>query len=226
VITADCDAIRDDLDGFADGELRGAALRHVAAHLESCRRCAEEVDVRRSLGGMIRDSVAGEYQAPVADGLAPGVIARVRAESAMSWRAGLRRASEDWHWVIVGGGALTATFLSMTFCVALLLFGTATPSAESISTIGRNLRAAPAPLYAEVSRRGSDGPVVLVQLDTGRSGGAVLPPSLDRREEERQWVDELGEAMARGWASLSEAERQHTARLLENITRARLAEPT
>ena len=85
MIRADCDWIRDDLDAFADGELRGAELRLVSQHLESCRRCAEEVEGRQALGGLIRDSVADSYHTPIPTGLAAGVVARVGAESYFSW---------------------------------------------------------------------------------------------------------------------------------------------
>ena len=176
MIRADCDWIRDDLDAFADGELRGAELRLVSQHVESCRRCAEEVESRQTLGGLIRESVADSYHTPIPTGLAAGVVARVRAESYFSWRSGLTRAVEDWHWVIVGGGAVTATFLAMLFCSALLVFGTAQPDGDSLSALGANLRSSPGSLYAEVSRQGGDQKLILVQLDTGE--GSALPAFL------------------------------------------------
>lgn len=228
MITADCDLIREELDAFVDGELRGPDLRRVADHLDSCRSCAEEVEVRRGLGGLIRDAVAEEYRLPVPTGLAAGVVARTRAESYFSWRAGLSRALEDWHWVIVGGGAVTSTFLSMLLCSALLLFGTATPNAASLSSLGHSLSSSPGSLYAEVSQEG--GEVMLVQLDTGHGSMAPLPTILQRADEERLLVDALGEALARGGAfvqlaSMPEAERQYAEWLLANIARVRRAEP-
>src|SRR5688572_5048957 len=128
MISADCDVIREELDAFVDGELRGSDLRRVADHLGGCRPCTDEVEERRRLGGLIRDSVSGGYHHPIPGGLAAGVVARTRAESYFSWRAGLGRATDDWHWVIVGGGAVTSTFVAMLFCSMLLLFGTATPN--------------------------------------------------------------------------------------------------
>src|SRR5688500_20120813 len=64
MISADCDLVRDDLDAFADGELRGGDLRRVAQHLEGCRSCADELDVRQSLGGLIRET-ATQYRPAV-----------------------------------------------------------------------------------------------------------------------------------------------------------------
>src|SRR4030095_8515813 len=131
MISADCDVIREELDAFVDGELRGADLRRVADHLDGCGPGRDEIEERSKLGGLIRDTVAGGYHQPIPPGLAAGVVARTRAESYFSWRAGLSRAVDDWHWVIVGGGAVTSTFVAMLFCAGLLLFGTATRNAPS-----------------------------------------------------------------------------------------------
>ena len=186
MITADCDLIREELDAFVDGELRGGELRHVAEHLDTCRGCADEVESRRRLGGLIRDAVAGEYRHPISTGLAAGVVARTRAESYFSWRSALGRAVEDWHWVIVGGGAVTSTFLAMLVCSLVLLFSTATPNAASLSSLGISLSASPGSLYAEVSQKGGD--VMLVQVDTGEDplcAVAADPEPNDRRAAAR-----------------------------------------
>jgi hypothetical protein len=230
VITADCDALRDDLDAFVDGELRGADLRRVADHVETCRRCADEVESRQDLGGLIRESVADGYQLSVSSGLAAGVVARIRAESYFSWRSGLVRAVEDWHWVIVGGGAVCATFLSMLFCSVLLLFGTAAPDGDSLSALGRNMSNSPGSLYAEVSRPGIDGELMLVQLGDGEGSIVPLPLVMRRNDEEKQFVDALGEALIRRGAfvqlaSMPEAERRYAEWLLDNIARVRRSEP-
>lgn len=45
-----CEAIRDLLVDFADGELDGGELDRVSLHVEACRQCADRVDaLRRSL---------------------------------------------------------------------------------------------------------------------------------------------------------------------------------
>jgi len=231
MIQADCDQIREELDAFVDGELRGAELRRVADHVETCGLCAEEVDCRRRLGGLMRESIADEYQIVLPVGLAAGVVARTRAETYFSWRAALGRAVEDWHWVIVGGGAVTSTFLAMLFCAALLLFGTATPDAASLSSLGFNLSTSPGSLYAEVSQR--DGDVMLVRLDTGNGAAAAtpLPPIMRRFDEQRELVDALGQTLVRRGAfvqlaAMPEAERRYTESLLSNLARLRLSDPT
>jgi hypothetical protein len=233
MITADCDSIRDDLDGYVDGELRGAELRRVADHVETCRRCAEEIESRRELGGLIRESVADAYQVPVSTGLAAGVVARVRAESYFSWRAVLSRGIEDWHWIIVGGGAVAATFVCMLFCSAILLMGTASHDANSLSAMGKNLQTSPGRLYAEVSRQGSDENVILVQLDgmeySESSPNLPLSLIMGRSDEERQYVEALGAALLRKGAfvelaAMPEGERRYAEWLLDNIARIRRQE--
>lgn len=230
MISADCDWVRDDLDAFADGELRGEDLRRVAQHVEGCRACAEEIDVRQSLGGLIRES-ASKAMPAVPSGLASGVVARVRAESAVSWRSVLRRSTEDWHWAIVGGGAVSATFVSALFCSALLIFGTAAPAADSLSTLGRNLRESPGAIYAEVSRQGSpSNEVMLVQLATSAAPSGVYPEVLARSDEERALVNALAETLAaagplQDLSRLPAEARRKAEWLLTTIARLRAAEP-
>ena len=233
MISADCDLIRDDLDAFADGELRGDDLRRVSQHIESCRYCTDEVHARRAVG----ESVRGALRSPafaLPGGLASGVVARVRAESAISWRAMFSRAFEDWHWAIVGGGAVSATFVSALFCSALLVFGTAAPKADSLSALGTRLRESPGVMYAEVWREGSARPeFMLVQLATSAALSEPYPSvfSRDRDDEERQMVSALADSvLARNGgivdlASMSVEARKKTQWLLDNIVRMRSTEP-
>ena len=232
MISADCDLIRDDLDAFADGELRGDDLRRVSQHIESCRYCTDEVHARRSVGESVRGAL-GTAAFAVPAGLASGVVARVRAESAISWRAMFNRAVEDWHWAIVGGGAVSATFISALFCSALLVFGTATPKADSLSALGTRLRESPGVMYAEVWREGSAGPAfMLVQLATSAALSDPYPSvfSHDRDDEERQMVSALADTLARNGgivdlSSMSADARKKTQWLLDNIVRLRSTEP-
>jgi anti-sigma factor RsiW len=52
MISADCDLIRDDLDAFSDGELRGDDLRRVSEHVGSCRTA--RTSCTRGRSGRIR----------------------------------------------------------------------------------------------------------------------------------------------------------------------------
>jgi hypothetical protein len=230
MIRADCDSVREDLDAFADGELRGDELRYVSQHIDSCIRCTEEVEIRRSVGGLIRESAHQWRHQPPA-GLASGVVTRVRTESSLSWRAVLNRGAEDWHWIIVGGGAVMATFVSTLFCSALLLLGTATPRADSLSAMVTNLQSSPGQMYAEVSRPGASAQdVMFVQLETSAEPVGVMPDVLAREGEERQWVALLAQTLAGGGplgqlAGMPEKDRKQTEWLLDNIARMRRIEP-
>ena len=230
MISADCDLIRDDLDAFSDGELRGDDLRRVSEHVNSCRYCTDEVYARAAVGESVRGAL-GVKTVAVPAGLASGVVARVRAESALSWRALLARAVEDWHWAIVGGGAVSATFASALFCSALLVFGTAARQADSLSALGSRLAESPGVMYAEVSRPGQPE-VMLVQLETSAAPSEPYPSvfSRDRNDEERLMVSALAETLSRGggrvdWTSMSKDTRKQAEWLLDNIMRLRSSEP-
>jgi hypothetical protein len=219
MIRADCDAIRDHLDAFADGELRGDELRHVAAHVESCRRCAEEVDVRRSLGGLIRDAAALSYNEPIPAGLAAGVVARARAESYFSLRAAAGRAVDDWHWLIVGGGSVAATLVSMLICSAVLIGAATTRNADSLSALGQSLRGPSGAFYAEVSSSDRPHEIMIVQVDNN-SAAAPAPPAY-LVGEDREFVEALQAKLAgqgsERLGSISGADRRDVELLLKNL---------
>jgi anti-sigma factor (TIGR02949 family) len=226
MIRADCDSVRDDLDAFADGELRGDDLRYVALHIDACVRCSEEVDIRRTVGGMIRESASQWQQVQPPAGLASDVVTRVRAESALSWRALINRSVEDWQWVIVGGGATVATCLLMFFCSAVLVLGTSTTTEDGLSTLASNFKTSPGAMYLEVSRQGGPaGQMMIVQLDTSAATSDVLPAVFDREDDERQWVDALARTLqtpgSTSLAGLTEQSRKRAEWLLDNITRMR-----
>jgi len=231
MISADCDLIRDDLDAFSDGELRGDDLRRVSEHVSSCRYCTDELHARAAVGESVRGAL-GINAVAVPAGLASGVVARIRAESALSWRAMLNRAVEDWHWAIVGGGAVSATFASALFCSALLVFGTAAPQADSLSALGTRLLESPGVMYAEVVPEGpGQRDLMLVQLATSAAPSEPYPSvfSRDRDDEERLMVNALAETLARSGgingAAMSAATRKQTEWLLNNIMRLRSGEP-
>lgn len=226
-MSATCHRVREALDAYVDGELRGADLRRVSRHLEICRSCAAEVAARREIGQRLRDAIGESYPRPMPPGLAAGVVARVRAESYFSWRAAVGRAVEDWHWVIVGGGAVTSTCLAMLLGGVLLLLGTVSPNAASLSSLGNNLRSSPGALYAEVSQRGGD--VMLVQVATGEDAAGPQPTPWNRADDERALVDALGQTLGedRGlphWDAMPDAERRYVEWLFDSITRVRRGE--
>ena len=110
-----CESVRPQLSAFADGELPGGEMLRVAEHLDLCRECASEVADIRGLGDGLRAAASGFSMPPALAGLADGVISRVRAEAAQSWRGVFSRAIEDWHWAVVGLGSLAATTTNLLF---------------------------------------------------------------------------------------------------------------
>ena len=107
--------------------------------------------------------------------------ARVRAESAQSWRHFFHRGVDDWHWLIVGGGSVVATFASMLFASALLFFGPDPARPDSLSALITQPGIERGRLLIEATPVGDDKDSMLMELDTGNQradGNAVMPAML------------------------------------------------
>jgi anti-sigma factor RsiW len=125
------------LEALVDGELSGAERLRVTRHLSICSSCAATVNDLEQLGGLLRGACVTDQPAELA-GLASGVISRVRAERAQSWRAVFERAVDGWHWFLVGGGSLTAACLSILFLSAMLQLGPAPERSDSLASLLQN----------------------------------------------------------------------------------------
>jgi len=57
-----CQGVRRLLDEYRDGELAGARLQQVAAHLAACRECAGELGRREAISGLLHgwDQAGGD----------------------------------------------------------------------------------------------------------------------------------------------------------------------
>jgi hypothetical protein len=142
----------------------------------------------RSLGDDLRKIATLQSPAPAMSGLAGGVISRVRAESAQSWRALFERAFEDWHWAVVGLGSVTATFTTLLFVWMLLSFGPRPASSDSLAALMDNLRRPAGTIILMATPTGHDQDAVLMLLDNGgsqRSGEqlGVVPPEFTTRSD-------------------------------------------
>jgi len=229
----ECKALRLQLGAFVDGELAGVEMLRVSQHLESCSNCTQEVADLRAVGMLLRDAAAFEATTPAMCGLAGGVIARVRAESAQSWRGLFQHAIEDWHWAIVCGGSVTATFVTV-FTSAVLLFGPLPVREDSLRSLITNLGSSAGTLLIEAAPAGDDKDSMLMQVDTGVASGAdremrVLTAMLGLPTE-RDLVDALTNVVVpKGrlldLSSMPENDRRYTESLLDNISRFRLGEP-
>jgi hypothetical protein len=174
-IFGQCAVYRDDLAAFVDGELTGAERLRMSEHLERCPACAVEAERVQNIGSLLRTAAEEVAAAPPMSGLAGGVVTRVRAETAQSWRAVLGRGLDDWHWFIVGGGSVAATFVSMLFVTALLIFGSKPVQHDSLAGLMSSLQSQSGTLLVEVG--GSKAGKVM-QVGAGTSSVLVMPLSL------------------------------------------------
>ncbi len=174
-IFGQCAAYREDLAAFVDGELTGAERLLMAEHLERCPACTVEAERVRNIGSLLRDAARDVAEAPSMSGLAGGVVTRVRAESAQSWRSVIERGLDDWHWFIVGGGSVAATFVSMLFVTALIIFGSKPVQQDSLAGLMSSLQSHSGTLLVEVG--GSKAGQVM-QVGAGTSSVLVMPLSL------------------------------------------------
>ena len=225
-----CTVVQEQLGPFIDGELTGAERLEVLRHLDRCGTCASELSTLHALGDTVRAIVPGsDPHMPELAGLAGGVVSRSRAEADLSWRAWFERASEDWHWVIVGAGSLTATLVSALLLSAILAFGPEPERRDSLAGMITHLQA-PDVVLAYATPLPINRDIVLLS--------AADEPPLSRADPSsaRYWpeleahlVKQLVWTVTRN-SHERRLENDPTSRLiqealLEEITRIRLGEP-
>ena len=231
MISTKCSVHRD-LAAFVDGELRGASVLEVISHLEECWECAAEVAYLRSVGDTMRASMQGESGLEL-EGLASTVISRTRAESAASWPGVFQRAREDWHWMIVGSGAVAATLVSTLVLSVILAFGPKPDRADSISSYYTNFGAPAGDLYFLATPLGRDQEPVWLDESGGLASSArVVHASwfVTRARAEAELVGALQDAVTDGGHTLalnrmSPQRRRLTESLLAEISRYRTTGP-
>jgi hypothetical protein len=198
-MTTSCGIIGGSLDAFVDGELTGALSLAVSRHLEDCPSCAEEVQARRDIGDSLRATV-GVGAADELAGLAGGVISRVRAERAQSWRAMLERAVEDWHWALVGMGSLAAAVISVLSVSAIFSFGVLPPREDSLAALINHLGTPAGTLLLMATPVGTDQVPMLMQFDgegagEGEESEALVLPAGFAAPTEQDLVLALSDAI-------------------------------
>ncbi|MFI5177207.1 MAG: anti-sigma factor family protein [Vicinamibacterales bacterium] len=220
-----------DLGAFVDGELSGAKRLRVSQHLASCPSCAETADTLAGLGEHLRTASALAPAPPELEGLAGGVISRVRAERAQSWRGFLDRLVDDWHYAIAGAGAITAAFVSIGLVSVMLEFGPRPERDDSLAALIANLNSSAGTLFVEATPiSGKDRDSMLMQVGNDlqepddAASGAV--PVVLRYASEQELVGALSDAMTRDGRlmelrSMSEQQRRYTEGLLDTIGRLR-----
>lgn len=187
-----------DLGAFIDGELDGARMLATSRHLDECGECAEALADMQALGRTLRSVVHQDAPPDAFDAMRASVVSLSRAESAESWRAWLARASDGWHWAIVGAGSVAATFVSTSLLSMMLAFGPAPQRDDSLSALVDNLGSSPGYLFVYASpvedRAGQD--VVMLQVENGRPRAPRLVSELvvsrsNKTASEAQLVNHL-----------------------------------
>jgi hypothetical protein len=220
-----CESVRPHLGAFVDDELTGRERLQVVSHMERCTSCATEAEDLRGLGAGLR-SAAASRPVPAFAGLASGVIGRVRAERAQSWRAMFERAVGDWHWVVVGAGSVLATTITTSVVWLVLWFGPAPERADSLAALLNNLSTSPGSMFLIVSPKADAKHLTLMQVSDASSRNV----SVTMRMSERELVDALAHRLEQtGWRgqlhSMTADQRQDVESLLDDISSPRLADP-
>ena len=222
---AHCD-VRALLGAFADGELPGVDRIRVSTHVEQCRECASELDAIASIGGSLR-LAAAHAPAPELAGLASGVVTRVRAESAQSWRGLFERAIQDWRWALVGAGSVAATFVSTLLVSAIVWEGPSAQRDDSLAARMRNLSSYSGVMM--VVARDQDGPLQAMLFDNGTSPSSIPPAFRDGADA---FLKKLADVMTRIGSSpnmaanaLGAADRAEAEALMDEMSRLGTGEP-
>lgn len=223
-----CTAVRPTLGALLDGELSGAQMLRVTGHLEDCHDCAAVLDELQQVGDALRAAAQG-VPSPAMLGLADGVVTRVHAEEAESWRGLLHRGVDDWRWAIVGVGSVTATLLVTLVVAAVLWFGPAPERDDSLAAVLNDL-GAPEAVFVSWSGDG-DWDRMLDRIASGNSVGAHRPPGTGARAAFfGATEEELTAALAEAFTSkgrfvtleaMADVDRRYTEALLDQINEIR-----
>jgi hypothetical protein len=221
-----CDLVRPHLEAFVDRELPGAEMLRVSQHIDTCDVCAAEVTALADLGQMLRGAVSADPVTVIPDGMAAGVVARIGAEAAQSWRALFSRAVEDWHWAVVGAGSVAATFVSAVIVAVVVMFGPAHERGDSLAALMSNLQGSPGELWIEGRRVGIDARPVMMRVGSGRDweeSVGVVPASfrMGADTEADLVLALLGVVDRGGLTSMTKDDRLYAQQLLAQISALR-----
>ena len=188
-----CATIRERLGDYADGEMNGAARHDVACHLERCRPCSDALEDIRAIGDVLRARADAPVNSMELAGLASGVISRIRAEDAQSWRAVLGRATGDWHWALVGSGSVMATVLSVLVVALTCQLGAQGEREDSVAALLNNFSAPTGRMLVIATPVGRAQVRMLMQAD---GASDMISPSLDPQTLPAGFSGPSGESLA------------------------------
>jgi hypothetical protein len=185
----------------------------VASHIDRCRSCTDTLEALEGVGDSLR-SAAAAGPVPSLAGLAPGVLARLRAESAHSWRSVFQRAVEDARWALVGGGSFLGTCASILLVWLAIAPGTLHETNDSMAARLRSMSShsgvlmlLATPEHAPVQR-----PRVMM-FDTGKRVASV--PAFPWVPEDTAAVSRLMQIMTQ--KTMTPSEREEAEALVSEI---------
>lgn len=226
-----CTHIRVHLGAYSDGELGAADRVRVAEHLATCRACDEALADIRGVGELLRSQVAPPPSSGEFSGLAAGVLSRLGAEELQSWRALFQRATGDWHWALVGAGAVCATLVLVLVVSAICEVSPNRHREDSLAALLANFEAPEGRLLILATPVGRDEAPMLMQFgsaenDSDREGPMTLPAGFSGPSGEDLTLA-LSDAVVRpdgrvgDLRSMSAPDRLHTEAILDDLQRLR-----
>jgi hypothetical protein len=217
------------LNAYVDGELEPVTRRAISRHLDSCSDCQSRVEALRRVGDLVRQHARPEAAGRALDGLASGVIGRVRAEEAQSWHATFRRALDDWYWAWVAAGSLSAALCSLLFVSALWGFGARRVGEDSLAAMLDRLQTPAGQMWVIGTPVGRDQVPMLMEFgnrvavqESAPSG--ALPTGFSSPNGEELAIA-LSQAVVRpdgrlsDWRTMSKHNRLRAETLLDEIQR-------
>jgi hypothetical protein len=192
-----CDAVREDLDAFHDGEVPLEVQLLVREHLESCPGCRIDHDSLEGLRGALRAVPGPRHDGPP-DAWTGSVLEQVKVERQLSWHTWLLGVFDDMHLVWPAIGA-TAAVLVCLLASAEVMQATNEQRPDSLAGIigylaspGSNVNPARLDGFTEVPRRRESDQWPLSSEDAVLTLSAVVT-----REGRIQSVEMLAAEQAR-----------------------------
>jgi hypothetical protein len=223
----DCRNVLKQLGSFVDGELAGGERLAVTRHLGECRPCELEAEALRGLGLALRAG-APTVDASELRGLAAGVVSRVVAELAQSWRVRFLRAFEDWHWVMIGTGSVIGTTACTLLVASVLLFGPKTERPDSLAGRLNSSDMSAGTLFVVATPVGDNKSSMLMQFEgaggpTSGASPADVPSAMGIADEPAM-ASAFADMVTHGGklielSAMSAQERLRAEALLDNILR-------
>jgi hypothetical protein len=224
-----CTTVRAQLGAYVDGELDSADRLNVARHLEACEPCGSIEAFTREIGHSLRVAAADPAWTDL-KGVASGVVSRVCAEDAQSWRVLVGRLFDDWHWPLVAAGSIASALASLTLVTALCGWQPNRENDESLAGMLNSLQASAGTLLIMTAPTGPDQLPILMQFDDGQrvstDAPAVLPAAFSSPSE-GELVVALSQAVVgpdgrmSDLRSMSQRDRLRTEALFDEIQRLR-----